>query len=147
MQIYGCPYPIEKNPRGYLFTQEGINQIKSDLLILLLTNPGERVMLTDYGTPLRKLVFEQNDSTLRLQAKQMIINAIEEWEPRIVVEAIEVTGYQEDSINSVDLREDLDYILTIKIKFFDPHNIQNIQTLALEVPLASSSIATETKPI
>lgn len=139
MEFFGAPYPIEKNPLGYLCTQTGINQIKSDLLILLLTNPGERIMLPEFGTPLRKLLFEPNDSVLQMQARDMIARAIERWEPRIVVEAIEVTGYDPDSLSPDETGEQLDYVLTIKIKFFDPNNIQDVQTLVLEVPLANAT--------
>lgn len=147
MNIYGCPYPIEKTPMGYLGTQTGIDQIKSDLLVLLLTNPGERVMLPEFGTPLRKLVFEQNDATLRMQARAMAISAIERWEPRIVVNAIDVMGSDPDSLNAEDTLEDLDYILTIKIEFFDPYNIKNVEVLTLELPLASAPDASVTKPL
>jgi phage baseplate assembly protein W len=48
MNFLGAPYPIIKSPRGLLRTQSGINQIKSDLLVLLLTEPGERVMLPEF---------------------------------------------------------------------------------------------------
>lgn len=138
MNIYGAPYPIVKHPRGYLHTQRGIDQIKADLLVLLLTNPSERCMLPEFGTPLRRLVFEPNDNTLKIQAREMIIKAIEKWEPRVVIQEISVTsGYDEDQ-NPDDLQEDLDYILNIKIKFFDPENIQAVQTLTLQLPLSNS---------
>ena len=60
----GAPYPIVKTARGLLAAQTGVDQVKADLLQLLLTNPGERVMLLDYGTPLRELIFEPDDSSL-----------------------------------------------------------------------------------
>lgn len=146
MKFLGSPYPIEKHPMGFFHTQSGIDQIKSDLLILLLTNPGERVMLPTFGTPLRRLVFEPNDTTLQMTARDMIISAIEMWEPRIVVDAIEVGGADLDSLNPADLEEDVDYILSIKIKFFDPQNIQNLQSLTLEVPLTTSN-TTDVMPL
>lgn len=51
MQILGCPYPIARNPLGLLKTATGTAAIKGDLLQLLLTNPGERVMLPTFGVP------------------------------------------------------------------------------------------------
>ncbi len=133
----GAPYPIRKHPRGYLFTQEGINQIKSDLLVLLLTNPGERVMMSDYGTPLNQLIFEPKDESLAAQAKQMIIDSIRKWEPRITVQQIDVSlNFDEDSLNPEDLRQDKEHILGIRILFLDPENITEVDELRLQVPLA-----------
>jgi hypothetical protein len=150
----GCPYPIEKHPLGLLHVQTGVDQIKSDLLILLLTNPGERVMLPNFGTPLKKLFFEQNDEIILLQARDMIINSIKTWEPRVAISAVEVsigtnnldpngflgadppTDLSLIGGNYIDTRNDDDHALSIRIAFFDPENIQSIQELILEVPLS-----------
>jgi len=124
-----------------LHVQSGIEQVKSDLLQLLLTNPGERVMLPDFGTPLNTLIFEQNDGILAEAAKHMIINSIQMWEPRITIEQIEVSNNVPlDELNPLDTRTDIDHILSIKILFFDPENIKDVQELRLEVPLASASM-------
>lgn len=140
LKFLGAPYPIVKTPRGLLPTQNGINQIKSDLLCLLLTNPGERCMLPDFGTPLRELIFDPNDSTLVEKAKEMIINSIKLWEPRISVSQIDVfTGADNIRLNSNDLRQDVEHILSIIIKFVDPENIQQVQELKLELPLAQGA--------
>lgn len=135
----GLPYPLTKDARGYMRTQGGIQQIKSDLLILLLTNPGERVMLPEFGTGLRKLIFEPHDITLEEQARQMIINAINTWEPRISVDEIEVlANVDENSLNPFDTRDEAGGILMIRILFKDPENMQEVQELRLDVPLGGS---------
>ena len=132
MEFLGAPYPILENARGFLATQEGIEQIKSDLLCLLLTNPSERVMLPNFGTPLRKLVFEQNDSILSQTAKDMIANAIKTWEPRVTIDQININI---GSGNKFDVDEE--NVMSIQIMFFDPDNIKSIQALVLEIPLAT----------
>lgn len=140
MQLTGAPYPIEKHPRGYFHPQYGVDQLKSDLLILLLTNPGERVMMPDYGTPLRQLMFEPNDTIIQEEAREMIINAITTWEPRITVDQIEVVTSIDD-LDGLDIADreqpDNGHILGIKITFFDPTNIKDVQVLSLEVPLSN----------
>jgi phage baseplate assembly protein W len=138
-RFLGVPYPIQKNARGFLYSQDGIDQIKSDMLVLLLTNPGERVMNPTFGTPLRKLLFEPNDAALRLQAKNMIINSIKKWEPRIAVRNIEVSSkVDNDSLNKADNKQELEHILFIRIIFVDPQNIKEVQELLLEVPLGGT---------
>ncbi len=135
-RFLGCQYPLEKTPRGILAQKSGVDQIKADLLQLLLTNPGERVMLPTYGTPLRKLIFEPNDSFLVAKAKQVIADAILAWEPRIVIENIEVTNNApKNSLNKTDTYDEIEGILYIKIKFFDPENIQQVEELAIERPM------------
>jgi phage baseplate assembly protein W len=132
----GLPYPVVKNPLGFFKTQSGISQIKSDLLSLLLTNPGERVFLADFGTPLKRLIFEQNDAVLEATAKNMISESISKWEPRIAVSQIEVSReIPGSSLNPMDPREDVDNILYINIKFVDPEKISEVQELRLQIPL------------
>lgn len=95
-------------------------------------------MLPNYGTPLRKLLFEPNDSTIQEQAKTMIINSIQMWEPRIAVQQIEVSTMDESSLNQMDDKSELDHILFIRIIFIDPQNIKEVQELTLEVPLSGA---------
>jgi phage baseplate assembly protein W len=138
MSFLGLPYPIIKHPLGLLRTQSGMNQIKSDLLVLLLTEPGERVMLPEFGTPLKQFIFEQNDFSITSKIKEVIANSIRNWEPRIAVTDILVTNYPQDiapSLNSLDSGEEMPHIVLIKIKFTDFDNIQEVQELKLEIPL------------
>ncbi len=132
----GYPYPIVKNPRGFFAHSSGVEQIKADMLILLLTTPGERVMLPDFGTPLKDLIFDPNDATLTNRARQMIIDSITRWEPRIAVDQIHVTSTVPKSYLSPDDNlTELNAILTITIQFRDPENITEAQELVLDVPL------------
>lgn len=135
----GVPYPVRKTAKGFFYIQTGTNQIKSDLLQLLLTNPGERVMNPFFGTPLKSLVFNPNDTALQEQARNMIIESIQRWEPRVVIEAIEVTNQiDRKTLNKLDDRSSIDNILFIRILFLEPDNIQEVQELVLEIPLAGA---------
>ncbi len=134
-KFLGAQYPLVKTPRGVLGPINGVDAIKADLLQLLLTNPGERIMLPLYGVPLRKLHFEQNDVFLEAEARRMIALAIQTWEPRIEISNIVVSSsIDEKDLNRNDNKEDLDSILSIKILFFDPEQINEVQELVLEVP-------------
>ena len=132
----GIPYPITKTPRGFFYIQGGVDQIKSDMLVLLLTNPKERVMLPDFGTPLRKLLFEQNDVSIIAKTKQMIAKSLKMWEPRVAIENIYIQNKLDVSSASV-LEEDVnsERVLLIRITFFDRLEITKINELKLELPL------------
>ena len=136
----GFPYPIQKTVLGYFHPQEDIDQIKSDLLILLLTNPGERIMNPRYGTPLKKLIFEPNDPRLLNEARSVIINSINRWEPRIALKQVEVLSkVDKDSLDTYDDKTETGHILAIRIIFVDPKDIQSVQELTLEVPLGGQA--------
>lgn len=136
MNFLGAPYPIVKNSRGLLRTQSGVNQIKSDLLVLLLTEPGERVMLPEFGTPLREFLFEQNDNISLSQIKERISLSISTWEPRIAVQNIEVLNGNDvaNSLNSQDDQQNLEHIILIKILFTNFEDIQKVEELVLQLP-------------
>lgn len=138
MNFSGAPYPITRHPLGMLRTQRGVNQVKSDLLVLLLTEPGERVMLPEFGTPLKQFFFEQNDSVIVEKVREVIAKSIRSWEPRIAVTAIEVTNSRDSikpSLNPMDNGESVDHVLMIRIMFTDFDDIRSVQELKLEIPL------------
>ena len=140
MEFLGMPYPITRHPLGLLRTQGGINQVKSDLLVLLLTEPGERVMLPDFGTPLRQFFFEPNDEVLVEGVRSAIVDSIRKWEPRIRVTEIDVTNRRSEmdgSLNTYENGEDTDHVLLVRIAFTDFNNIQKVQELRLQVPLGA----------
>lgn len=66
--------------------------IRQSLNILLSTSLGERVMQPDYGCNLNDYVFEGLNSTTIGYIKERVANSILYYEPRIVVERIEVTS-------------------------------------------------------
>jgi phage baseplate assembly protein W len=140
MEFLGMPYPITRHPLGLLRTQGGINQVKSDLLVLLLTEPGERVMLPDFGTPLRQFFFEPNDDVLVDGVRNAIVDSIRKWEPRIRVTEIDVTNRRSEMEGSLDTYENgegTDHVLLVRIAFTDFNNIQEVQELRLQVPLGA----------
>lgn len=137
-KFIGMQYPLVKTPRGILAQKSNVDQIKADLLQLLLTNPGERVMMPTFGTPLKELLFEPNDETLESKTLNMISDSILAWEPRIVVQNITVQAglnKNDGRLSPNDSQDELDNILMISIEFLDPENISQIEELVLQVPL------------
>lgn len=65
--------------------------VRDELLQLLLTNPGERLFLPEFGGGVRKLVFESTSDVLRGVVKARITQALSRWlGHRLIVELIEV---------------------------------------------------------
>jgi len=66
--------------------------VRDELLQLLLTNPGERLFLPEFGGGVRKRVFEPASDVLRGVVKARITQALSRWlGQRLTVELIDVT--------------------------------------------------------
>ena len=65
--------------------------VRDELLQLLLTSPGERLFVPEFGGGVRKLVFEPASDVLRGVVKARITQALSRWlGHRLTVEMIEV---------------------------------------------------------
>lgn len=64
--------------------------IRESLYILPSTRTGERVMLPDYGCQLHEHVFDVAGETLFTHLRELIEHAILFYEPRIVLENVEI---------------------------------------------------------
>jgi phage baseplate assembly protein W len=80
---YNAPF-IGGNER-VLSRQVDDRLIRNDLLQLLLTAPGERVMRPDFGSPIRAYVFEQIDDTGIDILRERIKETITRFEGRVSV--------------------------------------------------------------
>jgi hypothetical protein len=66
--------------------------VRDELLQLLLTNPGERPFVVEFGGGVRKLVFEPASDVLRSVTKARITQALSRWlGTRLTVENLDVT--------------------------------------------------------
>jgi tRNA-splicing ligase RtcB len=94
-------------------------------------------MLPTFGCNLRQFLFEPADATLVNQVRAQIIQQLNLWEPRVVIDNINVQLNPDRSLlNSQDDLTEQGAILYIQIDFYDPENIKDIQQLQLEVPLS-----------
>lgn len=55
------------------------DHVREELIQLILTNPGERAFLPEFGGGVRRLVFESADETTAAMTKAMLTQAISRW--------------------------------------------------------------------
>ncbi|HEY3290076.1 MAG TPA: GPW/gp25 family protein [Anaerolineae bacterium] len=79
---------LQISARGGIGMIDGNSAIRQAILILLFTIPGERVMRPDYGCDLHRLIFSPNDDTTAGLAIHYIRRAIDQWEPRVDIVAL-----------------------------------------------------------
>jgi len=59
-KFVGITFPLDHSPEGFFFKSKTVlEQAKSNLQNLLLTTPGERIMQPEFGSQLKRIVFEQ----------------------------------------------------------------------------------------
>lgn len=90
--ISGFSIPFRIDPASGRVTQEsGPEKLKENLIHILLTGVGERVMRRDYGGGIRQLVHDPNDDALRAVVQHQIAKSIGQWEPRVLLQSVTVT--------------------------------------------------------
>lgn len=107
----GWGFPPEFNRQGSARKVTAEEDIHESLLILLSTNPGERVMQPTYGCGLKSQVFEEINETAVTVMVDLVRRAILFFEPRVIVESIRVdSDNREDILNGL-IKIDIAYIV------------------------------------
>lgn len=82
-------FPFQLTPSGAVaMTTDPNVQAAQHVTSLVSTNPGERVMLPDYGVALAALVFGSNDPAIVATIQSDVAQALAQWEPSIVVRSV-----------------------------------------------------------
>ena len=99
-------FPFSDSPKGYYFklNDNDRDAIKSDLLHLLLTNKGERLYMPDFGSDLRKYIFEPNDSITQDQIKDNLNETIKRYIPNLLINEISFRKNEIEELIIVELR-------------------------------------------
>ena len=108
---YGLVLPVRKGPGG--FFEQGFttfDQARSNLINLLMTQQGERVMQPNFGTGLHSLLFEQQTDELEQGIQETITQSVNFWLPYININTIEVTMTDEMKDNN---KADIDVVFTV----------------------------------
>jgi uncharacterized protein len=102
----GLAFPFGVDPTGAVATQSGDPLLRSRVLQLLLTSPGERVNRPDYGTRLRDLVFDPNNDILAAATEFAVASALRrELGDELHVEGVQVSNAGEEiAVDLVYLR-------------------------------------------
>lgn len=135
--LKGFPFPLERdNPRGFFYRVTNTQAVKACLIQLIMTEPGERIMMPGYGTGLRRYIFDPNDDLSYQEMSNLILNSIRNWEPRIVVRSINVSSGEGDSRIEVD-RDNVDsHSILISLEFSLKENLDEIEKLEFRTNLS-----------
>jgi uncharacterized protein len=75
---------------GRWLLASGERSIRESLWNILLTRPGERLLRPEFGAGITRFIHQPNDETTRSLIAETATRAIERWEPRILLDKVEV---------------------------------------------------------
>lgn len=105
-------FPFAIDALGSVSAEGGSSLLRGKILQLMLTSPGERVNLPDYGTRLRDLVFDPNAEVLAASTEFMIQRALQKYmADEIQVEQVAI------SINDNVLQVNIVYLRKSDLQF------------------------------
>ena len=92
MVSYNIKFPLEDNPsKNRFFQMNNITKeaLASNLMLLLLTEKGERYYMPDYGTNLLQFIFEPKDNLTISDIKEDIKRTVRTYIPQLEIDEIE----------------------------------------------------------
>ena len=84
------------NQDGVKLTKNFEEVAKQNLLMVLLTDPGERIMYPDFGAGLKKLLFENHSVVLSEEIQASIKDQVKLYLPYITIINLDVNDSSED---------------------------------------------------
>jgi uncharacterized protein len=91
-QVYGrgMSFPPRVGPDGRIAWSEGEANVREGVRVVLLTEPGERLLAPSFGGGLSQYLFEPNTVATRHTLAEAISQAINQWEPRVALDSVAV---------------------------------------------------------
>jgi phage baseplate assembly protein W len=87
----GLAFPLRVDARGALALAHEDEDVREAIAVILGTAPGERPMRPEFGCGIHDYVFEAVDAYLVGRLEQEVRIALDRWEPRIEVTAVELS--------------------------------------------------------
>lgn len=118
MNSFNITYPFKDDNETKSFIQ--MNQVTKDsyssnLLLLLLTQKGERYYESDYGTNLLKYIFEPNDDLTSEDVEEEIRDTVSLYIPEVKITSVKFNWARDDNgeqISDTQLNVNIQFVYT-----------------------------------
>jgi phage baseplate assembly protein W len=118
-KVLGIGINTTSNSNGiFAVNYTTLSQAKNNLINLILTRKGERVMQPEFGCDIWKLIFEQIDKDIiDSKIEKSINDAVSEWMPNINIDEI-IFDYESEDIdrNTISLEMTFSLISNPKMR-------------------------------
>ncbi|WP_034947380.1 GPW/gp25 family protein [Erwinia oleae] len=98
IETYGrsWAFPPDFSATHGVIMAEGEEAVRQSLMVLFLTEPGERVMREDYGSGMNDFMFENITDDLMARIRSRIEESVLRYEPRADITAIALAPAPDD---------------------------------------------------
>ena len=121
----GLAFPLTSDHKTkFKLNYQTSDQTRDNLLNLLMTMKGERYMLPEYGTNLRKVLFETGDNDILSATQSIITDAIAMWMPLVIV-------------NDIQLFQDVknEHLFYIKMLYSTQYDVTQVEKLEVNITI------------
>mgnify|MGYP003112469092 FL=1 len=108
------PLSVDSRHGTYSLITNYHDEIKQNFKNLVLTNPGERIMIPEFGVGLRRFLFENREDATH-QIEKRLYEQVQTYMPYIVIEDIFFARTDEVGVDLMDR-----HVLSVQILFSVP---------------------------
>tara|TARA_R110000796_G_scaffold14039_1_gene46071 strand:- start:2842 stop:3237 length:396 start_codon:yes stop_codon:yes gene_type:complete len=127
MANYSPLLPLTLDPiTGYKMLSTLKDVVKQNFKMLILTNPGERMMIPDFGVGIYTFLFEPNTQVLYENIRSRISTQTKKYLPFVTVQDIQFESFENNS--EFDTNRALNVTVTYNIK---PLNTSDVLTVSV----------------
>lgn len=93
---FKLPFQRAENGTYFALNHDSRSAIRDNIINLLLTNPGERLIFTDFGAGIRGLLFENMTEDMKLTIAERIKRSIAKYMSFIEIVDLRITTKEDD---------------------------------------------------
>ena len=102
---FGVSLPITfDSSDGFTMLYSIRDTLKQNFKMLVLTNPGERVMQPDFGVGIRQFLFDNFTGNYKANISAKIHSQVKKYMPVIVIHSINYGSSEEQNMISIQIR-------------------------------------------
>jgi uncharacterized protein len=99
----GFAFPLQVNVQGSIQLSANTPNLEESIRIILRTRLGERVYRPNFGSRLSEMLFEPMNSQTLLRIRLYVEEALEMWEPRIILNEVVTIPNQDDGRVDIEI--------------------------------------------
>ena len=108
MSSFGPKLPLTRDSAdGFSSLKMIQDTIRQNLKMIILTNPGEKVMDTNYGVGIKRFLFSSKYNLTQAQIEQSIKDQVKFYMPAVIIRKIDFRVQQEQNTLSLAIFDDI----------------------------------------
>ena len=129
----GTALPFGHGISNFKLNYTTLDQAKTNIVNLLLTHKGERFMQPDFGTNLRRFLFQPNTRGIEGEVRSEILDTVKFWLPYVKIENVivdrsieNIDQYKINITLTFSVKDDITEFTSVTFKFGSDGNVSVI---------------------